>query len=378
MQQQTEKHLIEPTEFVNNISHEIRIPLHGITALSKGLVENWNQLNNDEAYDLASKISINAERLLALTNDILNFAKVRNTGIELNNELTDLNVLILSMIQECNDLYILDKQIEIKFENTESIMSRFDAQKITQVIRNLLTNAIKFTNQGTITISLTREESVATISVSDEGVGIPQDELGSIFQSFAQSTRTKGKISGAGLGLAISQKIVDAHGGKIWAENNSTKGTKFAFTLPLFEQPMEYKPENKEAFKKIPSSNANIMVIDNEETCLRSIQILSLNTNYNIFTYKNPLDAIEFLKQNPHKVDVVLVDVMMPEMTGIEFLRIMNDNPITQHIPVAIQSGTSDEEVINMMMRTGASAFVHKPYSRENLVESIEKSLSNL
>ena len=370
-----EKALTDTTDFVNNISHEVRAPIHGIGMLSKGLVENWNQLDDETAYNLAVKISTNAQRLLDLANDILDLSKAKYDGIDLNSEKASLTGLIQDMIDECQDLYLFGKDVKIKFEHEEEIKTLLDSQKITQVLRNLLTNAIKFTNHGTVTISAKHDKGYIKVSVSDEGIGIPSEELDSIFQLFTQSSRTKGKISGAGLGLTIAQKIILAHGGKIWAENNTAKGTTFSFTLPLSKKLLSEQPKN-DGFFKVPSSKANVMVVDNEETCLLSLKMLAYNTHYNISTYINPLEALKFLEKNPDSVDMILVDIMMPEMSGVEFLRAINDNPNTTHIPVAIQSGTSDEDVVDMVLRSGAAAFIRKPYSRENIVESIEKALA--
>jgi len=372
--QELEKTLTSNNEFINSLSHEVRTPIHGISALSMGLVENWDKLENNDARKLAIKIAANSQRLLSLVSNVLDVAKVQHDNISLNLRNISLNRLIQDMIEESRSLYLSDKDITIKFNASDDLILLIDSDKITQVLRNLISNAIKVTSNGVITISWKIEKNKVCITISDEGVGIPAEELKTIFESFKQSSRTKNKISGIGLGLSISSKIIRAHGGKIWAENNDTKGASFIFTLPI------PKTTKKTAVSKnnpasLHSTKANVMVIDDEEACLLSVEMIAHDTNYNIIPYLNPMKALEWLKQNPGKIDIIMLDMMIPEMSGIEFLEAIKSEARLANIPVALQSGASDKVKIFEAFEKGAVDFIHKPYNREDFVRIVEKNL---
>ena len=374
--QKLEKTLSSNNEFINNLSHEVRIPIHGISALSMGLVENWDKLEDDNAHKLAIKIAANSQRLLSLVSNILDIAKVQYGDMSLNLQNISLNTLIQEMVEECRSLYLFDRDIKIQFDAKNDIVLQADPDKITQVLRNIISNAIKVTSHGTITISWKRNKNNrVSIVISDDGVGIPDIELKSIFESFNQSSRTKDKISGIGLGLSISHKIIEAHGGEIWAENNKTKGASFIFTLPI-KQTL-HAEHNKDIENKgsISSSKANLMVIDDDDACLLSAEMISHNTNYHIFSYADPMEALDWLSQHPDKIDIIMIDMMIPEMSGIAFLSKIKSNTQLAAIPVVLQSGTSDDAQIKEAFENGAVGFIQKPYNREAFVNVVEKNL---
>jgi signal transduction histidine kinase/CheY-like chemotaxis protein len=372
--QKLEAMLLSNNEFINNLSHEVRTPIHGINALSMGLVENWYNLDNKNAHTLAIKIAANSQRLLSLVNNILDISKTQHEDMHLNLQNISLNQLIQDMIKESKNLYLLDKNISIKFYTSDDITLLIDPDKITQILRNLLSNAIKVTAHGVITISWKRIKDKVCVTISDEGIGIPEKELKTIFESFKQSSRTKNKISGIGLGLSISNKIIKAHGGKIWAENNKTKGASFMFTLPI-PKTTKQSVVTKNDVISTSSTKANIMIIDDEETCLLSAEMIIQSTKYNIVTYLNPLKALEWLKQNPHEIALIMVDMMIPEMSGIEFLDSIKSDTSLKDIPVVLQSGTADNLKIQTAFAKGALDFIAKPYNREDFVRVVEKYL---
>lgn len=381
--QELEETLAFNNEFINNLSHEIRTPIHGISALAVGLVDNWDKLDNDLAYKLAVKIATNSQRLLSLVSNILDLAKTEHEDVVLKLQNVNINHLIEEMVEECKNLYLFDKNIIIKFDSIDNIDLIVDPYKFTQVLRNLLSNAIKVTHQGTITISLQADKDEARIVVSDEGVGIPQKELKTIFDVFTQSSRTKGKVVGVGLGLSISQKIVEAHGGKIWAENNETNdtniGARFIFTIPVLDGTAHLaKPVIDTEPVASTSTEANILIIDDEEACLLAAEIISYNTNYKIFPYASPIAALKWLSQNPNVIDIVMVDMMIPEVSGIDFLHKIKSSPTIAHIPVVMQSGTSDESKIQEALANGAVDFMHKPYNQAGFIMVVEKNLKKV
>jgi len=225
-------------EFLANMSHELRTPMHAILSYGHFGIQRINKVSKEKLLEYYTEIVDSGERLLLLLNDLLDLAKLEagkmNYVFRKNDIVAQIDIVIselLAMSQE--------KKIEIlKVKLRGSEMLRFDRDKIVQVLHNLLSNAIKFSNPGgKVLISTNKIEESDTIflkiTVSDHGVGLPEDELRSIFNKFIQSSKTKTGAGGTGLGLAISKQIVEDHGGKIWAEKNPEGGALFCFTIPF-------------------------------------------------------------------------------------------------------------------------------------------------
>jgi PAS domain S-box-containing protein len=234
------------SEFLSNISHEIRTPMHQILSYSKFGVEKSDSAKREKLWHYFSKIGTIGKNLLALLNNLLDLSKLESGKVDYEIKENDLKQIIVSVYEEFNSL-IDDKGITVELGAVKSQKISCDTTKISQVIRNLLSNALKFSPAGKkITISMScdslplgsRNTDNGTIpailtSIKDEGVGIPEDELEAVFDKFIQSSKTKTGAGGTGLGLSICQEIITAHNGKIWAENNPNGGSIFNFLLPF-------------------------------------------------------------------------------------------------------------------------------------------------
>ena len=223
------------SEFLRNMSHEFRTPLHGMINMSnfgiKGL-ENNSDCSATKIY--FEKIAKVTKRLTELVDGVLNISRMENG--------TEQFEMIKCDVAEMLDIVASEQQAVLQEKNVELIYNKptFDTEiichrgKIIQVMTNLIANAVRFCPSGKkVTLSAHKENNYVSISISDEGVGIPEEELEAIFGKFIQSTRTKNGSGGTGLGLAICKGIVRGHEGKIWAENNKDCGAKFTFTIPL-------------------------------------------------------------------------------------------------------------------------------------------------
>jgi len=222
------------TDFLSNISHELRTPVHGILSFSGFGIKKHATAQSDKILDYFRKIRHSGETLLMLINDLLDLAKLESGKVTFEFRPADLAVLIDSTVDECNSL-ASEKNLTVRCkypETHEKIV--LDSHKIEQVIRNLLSNAIKFSPEGgTIDINMLSKADSVVVSVRDQGEGIPQSELANVFGKFYQASKTKTGAGGTGLGLAICQEIINAHKGRIWAENNPDIGANFLFEIPL-------------------------------------------------------------------------------------------------------------------------------------------------
>lgn len=233
------------TEFLAKMSHELRTPMHSIISFSSIGKKKFEQGTIDKLGHYFQRINQSGDRLLALLNNLLDLSKLQSAQLtlELENNI-DFSAITESCVSELNSL-IKDKSLSINYEVAKPLKLNVDNGLIHQVIVNLLSNAIKFTEENksiTITASrlelaLTGRESVAMpavyCTVSDEGLGIPEQELHTIFEQFVESSRTQTEAGGTGLGLSICKEIVNAHSGQIWAENNSNGGAVIHLLLPI-------------------------------------------------------------------------------------------------------------------------------------------------
>jgi signal transduction histidine kinase len=225
-------------EFIDVAAHELRTPIQPILGLSQILqskIEDNNNANNIHYQELLNPIVRNAKRLQQLTEDILDVTKIESQSLQLKKELLNLNEVILAVIADygSNMQKVHDNIVKITLTSKDDVLVMADRSRLYQVFANLLNNAIKFTKEGSITITVQRVRDVneeAVVSIKDTGAGIDAEILPRLFSRFT----TKAQTSGTGLGLFISKGIVEAHGGRMWAENNAGgKGATFSFSLQL-------------------------------------------------------------------------------------------------------------------------------------------------
>ena len=216
-------------DFIDVAAHELRTPIQPILGLSDVLL---SKIKNKDDYELIEAIARNAKRLQRLTEDILDVTKIESQSLQLQKEKFNLNEVIMSVLADYESLIRKIKDVKVSFMRKGDFLVEADKGRLNQVISNLLNNAIKFTQKGSIVISsqIKYNDNNVIVSVKDTGVGIDQEIMSRLFSKFASKS-----FIGTGLGLFISKSIIEAHGGKIWAENNPDgKGAAFSFALPLY------------------------------------------------------------------------------------------------------------------------------------------------
>lgn len=231
------------SEFLANMSHELRTPMHAILSFSSMGVSKVGSADTEKLTRYFTRIEESGQRLLTLLNNLLDLSKLEAGRMEI--EVRNENVMnIINTVAGELDGLIQQKRILLKIiDQDESQTAACDADKIMQVVRNLLSNAVKFTPEAkSICVSVEKiqiEDALAKpiehirVTVADQGIGIPEDELEQVFDKFVQSSKTKTGAGGTGLGLAISKEIIEQHSGRIYAKNNDEGGASFVFTIPV-------------------------------------------------------------------------------------------------------------------------------------------------
>lgn len=220
------------TEFLANISHELRTPLHSILSFARLGAEKINNLDRGKLVYYFKEIIKNGDNLFALLSDLIEMSRLEVYGVSYMFDEIQLSSLVFEVVDELCPVYV-DKQIKFELDKCEFVDTvAVDKLRIVQVLRNVIVNAIKFTSPGgIIRFNFEDQNDQILLSVSDTGIGIPETELESVFNKFAQSSRTSKGTGGSGLGLAIARQIMLDHGGKIWAEQNSDGGATFCMLL---------------------------------------------------------------------------------------------------------------------------------------------------
>lgn len=215
------------------MSHELRTPMHGILSFSNMGIKKIDSASQEKLLRYFSGINMSGERLLILLNDLLDLSKIESGKMEFTMTQGNISDVYVSCYGE-QEQRMKDVGIQVELIEPEyPVTGLFDVFRIKQVITNLISNVIKFSPRGSIAIAKisTNDKQELCFSLKDRGVGIPEEELSSVFNAFIQSSKTKTGAGGTGLGLAICKEIIEGHGGKIWAENNPEGGAVFKFVF---------------------------------------------------------------------------------------------------------------------------------------------------
>lgn len=226
------------SEFLANMSHELRTPLHGILSFASFGIARYQSSPPEKLKSYFEKIQAAGQTLLQLVNEILDLAKLEAGRMKFEWQVANAVLLVSAAVDEFAS-YVAERGLAVDWRPPDcDIRATLDPDRIRQVLRNLLANAVKFSPpNGRISVRIERSEESFVVSVSDEGPGIPEGEFEAIFEKFVQSSATKSASGGTGLGLTISREIVKAHGGRIWAENNPAKGATIRFEIPVETRP---------------------------------------------------------------------------------------------------------------------------------------------
>lgn len=393
-------------EFFTNLAHEFRTPLTLIFASAATLMEKVEHKHGQHA--MIRNVYANARRLQHMIDELLAFQKLDTGREKLKLKTADL-VGFVGEIVEVFMHYATEKELELSFEPEESeIITAFDSDKIERILLNLLSNAIKYTpSGGAVTVSLKATKTAVEIGIQDTGTGIPPEILPHIFERyFHHNPASENKINAprsSGIGLAYTHSLVALHNGNISVVSKVNVGTTFTVNLPLlnnetkekitdtksilslnekfresiaeeFFQQKDYALDQNKSERKTTSNTTKyrILVVEDDLQLLQLLKEL-LSTHYEVVTAINGQKALEVLKIK--RIDLVVSDVMMPVMDGLELCKTIKEDVSTSHIPVVLLTARAANEQLIEGLETGADSYITKPFHPKHLYLSIDKLL---
>ncbi|BAY07706.1 PAS domain S-box protein [Calothrix sp. NIES-2098] len=396
------------TDFISTVSHELRTPLTSVLGFASIIKEKletdvFPMLSSEDrklqktikrVSDNLNIIVSEAERLTSLINDVLDIAKMEAGKVEWQmqpldpTELLDWATTSTFALFETNGLHLIS-EIE---PGLPQIVG--DRNRLLQVLINLISNAVKFTKSGSVTCRIQQQNDGVCISVIDTGIGIAPEDQPKVFEKFRQVGDTlTDKPKGTGLGLPICKQIVDHHGGRIWVESEPGKGSTFSFLIPTytcdaFGKPLTHLQKtnanlNLDALVKqlkehvittntlLEENRKTILVVDDDVNIRELLRQQLENEGYNVREAKDGMDAIQQIKAN--RPDLILLDVMMPQINGFDVAAVLKNDPHTADIPIVILSIIENKE---RGYHIGIDRYLTKPINTEQLRSEIGSLLS--
>ena len=421
-------------EFLANTSHELRTPLNGIIGIAESLFDIVAQHDVEKVYKNLFLVISSGKRLSSLVNDILDFSKMKSHALEIRRKPVDINV-VTEVVLTLYETLLAGKDIRLENEMDENIPPVLgDEDRLQQILHNLIANSIKFTESGTITISANiladvselpsaqREEFLSAevsgefptiaVTVSDTGIGIPQDKLDSIFLSFEQAdastTRTYG---GTGLGLAITKRLIELHKGIIWVESAPGQGSRFTFTLPISDDipatssyrsqhmhTMKLEDERRSSIIELEGMTSEegelhvhngseliesvssaageftILIVDDEAINQQVLENHLSSHDYQIIQASNGIEAMQMLENGQHP-DLILLDIMMPRMSGYDVAKKIRERFMPNELPIIMLTAKNQVSDLVTGFSSGANDYLAKPFSKHELLARINTHL---
>jgi two-component system sensor histidine kinase ChiS len=396
-------------EFLANTSHELRTPLNGIIGIAESLIDGATGELSDLTQSNLAMIVSSGRRLSSLVNDVLDFSKIRYSKIDLQLKPVDLYT-ITDLVITLSQPLIGNKNLQlINSINPDSPAVQADENRLQQILHNLVGNAIKFTAEGQVEIlakkvdHLESDQAFLKIIISDTGIGISEDKFEQIFESFEQAEGTTAReYGGTGLGLAITKQLVELQGGKIEVFSRLGEGSQFSFTLPIATEKaakiipkIQINSVLKSKTEKILNSLFNlestsqpvleltpekgndisVFIVDDEPINLQVlVNMLSLH-HYTITQASNGEEALAILETG-YKPDIILLDVMMPKMTGYEVTQKIRERFTTTEMPILLLTAKTQVQDIVTGLSFGANDYLNKPITKDELLARMKTQIN--
>lgn len=363
--------------FLSNMSHEIRTPMNAILGFAELLGNDTLTISEKQTY--LNSINQAGGRLLRLITDILDLSKIESEQISIIKKPCNINQLIDDLLDQIA-LINNNSKVSITLKkglNNKACNIITDEQRLTQILSNLITNALKFTPEGTIEIGYIRKNSQLEFFVKDSGIGISAEDQKIIFDRFEQAQKNKRQLhEGAGLGLSIVKGLLELLEGEIWVESELNEGSTFYFTIPfstststkvLKDAPVHEIVEQPSKIKE-----KTILIVEDNLLNHFLLETFLKDLNVTLLSAYNGQEAVDQVKQNP-SIDIVLLDINMPIMNGYDAIKQIKE--FNQNLPIIAQTGYGMEEDIKNILDAGFDDYLIKPVDQDSLIKTLRKHI---
>jgi len=373
------------SSFLANISHEIRTPLNSVVGFANLLLAN--DITNDVKEEYIEHINHNSEKLLQIIGDIIDLSRLESSQIEITYEEASVNGIVNEIVEEArkivkrNEKSIIINVMNMLEENGDLIFT--DRIWLKRVLNHLMDNAVKFTLEGSIRLSYAKENESLVFRVKDTGIGINKENLDHIFEEFRQEIDGHHRpFEGLGVGLTLAKEVIERMGGKIFVQSEKGVGSEFSFSIPYRPAGGSTRIKSKIAAAVSESQNFHVnwsnktcLLVDDNKDVLLYLNRTLADTGIKTLSARSGIEAIEIVKKSPG-IDVVLLDMQMPEMNGIEATREIRK--IRKDIPIIAQTAFIFEDDKDIILEAGCDACLIKPIRKDHLLTVMSSFLKSV
>ena len=366
------------TAFLSNMSHELRTPLIAIMGYAKLIYE---KLIDDDLKEMTDIIYNSGDRLRESLDNILDLSTIESGEIKVNKSGIDVEKIMKEVTKKFAEAAYL-KGLSIKVNVKEKIIVKTDEHIFTKVLSNLVSNAVKYTDKGNITITIDKAQSggknAALIKVIDTGIGIPEENYKKIFEPFRQGSEGLNRnYEGLGLGLTITKKFVDMMEGELYLESSLNKGSVFSLKIPVNDETFNTEKNKMKTINRNDTSENkkeyNVLIVEDDQTT-RDLLKLFVNENYYATEVSSGEDAVDFAKEK--KFDAVLMDISLSGINGLDATKLIRQIPGYANTPIIAVTAFAMRGDKERFLQEGCSHYLSKPFTKKTIIELLQKSIN--